>query len=212
MGILKALPRVILAGILLAGLVSCQEEEIDPVGQWKDILMSTGWKIDRYIYHFADGRDEAEDDSLALNIFRSDSTDDSRVIYTARWIVFESATIARTAFNYDTYSREKGETLWQPQGKNITAEAMTDWGTGTDRRLYLSLFGSRPTLIEVTGTDRLVLRDAYQIESVQSMTFGSGTLTFLFGDYAPGVLDRIDAVYVADSTGPNWFPPWPYWH
>lgn len=193
-------------------LNSCQQEEQD-IMHLQSILMSTGWRVENYVFHMQDQGDTYEADTLILNIIKSDASDDERAVYTNRWIIFENDTISRTAFNFNSYYRPKDSSDWITQTTNLTGEGYTEWGFDTESKPYLNIHGSRPILIEIVDENCFILKDAYLIESTQSSHSGSVTITFKFGDDPSGQLKSIDAVYRSASAqeGPPWFPPWPYW-
>lgn len=207
-------PNTCILCLFLISLISCQKEEADQQEYLRSVLMDTGWKLEEYRFHFNDQDGDLELDSLVLRILKSDSSDDSKVVYTDRWIVYDSDSTARTAFHYDLYSRPKDESDWIPRQTSLTGEAKTEWGFDLDEKPYLNIYGTRPILIELVNENCFILKDAYVIESTQTLNFNSGTMTFIFGDYPAGTLKSIDAVYksAAGSEGPPWFPPWPFWY
>jgi hypothetical protein len=197
--------------LLSAVLFSCGEEDPEQLIDYPSLLMSKGWGLEKYIFYFSDSRPEEEDDSLVLSFFRTDLENDTKVIYTGRWIVFDNDSLARTAFNYDLYTMPKGESGWTLVETNITGEACTGWGLDDDGQPYLNIDGPRPILVEVVNDTCFILRDDYLIESTELLDDEGATITSLFGDYGSGVLTSIDAVYSSSGKGPNWFPPWRYW-
>lgn len=197
--------------ILSAVLFSCGEEDPDHLIDYPSLLMSKGWQLEKYIFYFSDSRPEEEDDSLVLSFFRTDIEDDTKVIYTGRWIVFDNDSLARTAFNYDLYAMPKGESGWTLVRTNITGEAYTGWGLDAEGQPYLNIDWPRPILVDVLNDTCFILRNAYLIESTELLNDEGETITSLFGDYGSGVLNSIDAVYTSSGSGPNWMPPWPYW-
>lgn len=193
-------------------LVSCQKDAPEPEIDINATLLSTGWQMEKYILHYFDGSPDAETDSLVLTMVRSDSLEDSRAVYTHRWIVFDQVA-ALTAFNYNLYYREKGDSAWRATRFQIPGEAGTLWGKRADSLAYLNHESERPILIDVIDEDMFILRDAYVIETIESYNFGEGNITYTFGDFPSKNLASIDAVYrsASASEGPNWFPSWPYW-
>lgn len=204
-----------LIGFFLTGLIvtSCQKEESFTTEEQRAILMSTGWKMDKFIFHFVDGRDPVEADSLTLITTWSDEAEEHLSVYTGRWIVFENDSIALSAFNFDHYSRPDPDSGWVLESKDITGVGGTDWGFREEGNPYLGLRNERPILIRLLNSGQFILKDAYRIETTEPLVFGSGSVTYLFGDYPSGSLKSIDAVYLAAGAeeGPNWFPPWRYW-
>ena len=203
------IPALVAFSVLL---VSCQEDEPEPEIDIKATLLSTGWQMEKYILHYYDGTPDAETDSLVLTMVRSDSLEDTRTVYTHRWIVFDEV-VALTAFNYNLYYREKGDSAWISTRIQIPGEAGSHWGKRADSLAYMNHESERPILIDVIDEDMFILRDAYVIETIESFHIGEGNTTYTFGDFPPNKLARIDAVYRSAFAleGPNWFPAWPYW-
>lgn len=199
---------------LIAGtlLESCQQEEFSSEEQ-KSILMSTGWKLDRLIMQFQDGRQDETSDTLVLLSLRSDLEEQQMAVFTDRWIVFENDTIALAAYNIDFYSRPDEQSVWERTSRNNTGGGWTDWGFDADGIPHLGLLKAWPIRIRVVDAQQFVLEDAYRIETTEDILSGTATLTYRFGTYPPGTLKRIDAVYLSagPDEGPNWFPPWNYW-
>ncbi len=194
-------------------IFSCQKEELLSVEEQQAILMSTGWKLDRLILQFQDGRQDEEPDSLVLLTLRSDVEEQQMAVFTDRWIVFENDTIALSAYNLDFYARADAQAEWELTSQNNTGGGWTDWGFNADDIPHLSLLKPWPVLIRVVDEHQFILEDAYRIETSEEILSGSATLTYRFGNYPSGTLKRIDAVYLSagPDEGPNWFPRWNYW-
>jgi len=209
------LRTLFIIGFFLTGLIlsSCQKEESYSEEEQKTMLMSTGWKMESVIFHFLDGRDPVDADSLILITTWSDETEEVLSVYTGRWIVFENDSIALSAFNFDFYSRPGHDNDWKLEGRDLTGVGGTDWGFDAQGNPHLGLLNDRPILIRLLNTDRFILKDAYRIETTEPLVYGSGTVTYLFGNYPSGTLKSIDVVYRAAGAdeGPDWFPPWRYW-
>lgn len=175
--------------------------------------MSTGWKLNHLILRFTDDRPDEKSDTLVLFTFRSDREEQQMSVYTDRWIVFENDSIALSAYNLDLYIRPDEHSEWERTSRNNAAGGWTDWGFDTEGQPFLSLLKAWPIRIRVVDEHRYVLEDAYRIETTEDFLSGEATLTYRFGTYPPGTLERIDAVYDAagPDEGPNWFPPWNYW-
>jgi len=199
--------------LIFVSMVSCQDEDPFSFEEQKSILMSTGWKLDKLILHFQDNQKDEETDTLVLLTLRSDLEEQQMSVYTDRWIVFEDDTLALTAFNLDFYSRPNDQENWELDSRNNTGVGWTDWGSDAHGNPYLSLRKEWPILIRVVNSHKFILENAYRIETTEDIFSGSATLTYRFGEYPPGSLERIDAVYLSagPDEGPNWFPPWSYW-
>jgi hypothetical protein len=204
-------PVILLLGIFL--ISSCQKEDQYSIEEQSSILMSTGWKLDRLILHFQDNRKDEESDTLVLLTLRSDTEKQQMTVYTERWIVFENDTLGLTAFNMDYYSRPDDQADWESTGKNNAGVGWTDWGFDAKGIPHLSILKERSIRIRMVSVNKFILEDAYRIETTEDILSGTATRTYLFGDYPPGTLERIDAVYLAAGVdeGPNWFPTWYYW-
>jgi len=193
--------------------VSCQQEDSFSAMEQKAILMSTGWKLDRLIFQFQDGRQDEESDTLVLLTIRSDREEQRMAVFTDRWIVFENDSIALIAYNLDFYSRPEEQSVWERISRNNTGGGWTDWGFDADDLPHLSLLKAWPVRIRVVDEHQFILQEAYRVETTQEIQPGTATLTYRFGTYPPGTLKRIDAVFMAagPDEGPNWFPPWNFW-
>jgi hypothetical protein len=192
---------------------SCQKEESISIDEQRAILMSTGWKMEKLIFFFQDERESVQADTLVLYTLPSGTDKEYQSVYTGRWIVFENDSLALSAFNFDHYSRPDPNSEWELESKNMTGVGGMDWGFNDEGTPYLGLLKERPIRIELVNEKQFILKDAYLIESTEPSYFGEGTITYLFGDYHPGTIESIDAVYHAAGTdeGPDWFPPWRYW-
>lgn len=177
------------------------------------MLMSTGWKLDRLIMHFHDGRPDEESDTLVLVTLRSDKEEQQMAVYTDRWIVFENDSVALSAYNLDFYSRPDEEAEWERFSINHTGVGWTDWGFDILDNPHLSLLKEWPIRIRLVSENKFILENAYRIETTEEMSSGTATYSYRFGVYPAGTLKRIDAVYLAagPDEGPNWFPTWYYW-
>jgi len=207
--------RYILILLMITGplLESCQKGDDFSFAEQKSILMSSGWKLDRLIFHFQDNRQDEESDTLVLLILRSDTENQQMTVYTERWIVFENDTLALTAFNLDHYSRPDDGSAWERTSRDNTGVGWTDWGSGSDGHPHLSLRKDWPIRIKLVNEGTFILENAYRIETTEEIFSGTVTRIYRFGAYPPGTLESIDAVYLAagPEEGPNWFPPWSYW-
>ena len=192
---------------------SCQEEGALSADEQKVILMSTGWKLDRLIFQFQDGRPDEESDTLVLLTLRSDKEEEQMSVFTDRWIVFENDSIALSAYNLDFYSRPDEQAEWERISRNNTGGGWTDWGFDAENIPHLSLRKAYPIRIRLVDDHQFILEDAYRIETTEEMPSGTATLTYRFGTWPSGTLTRIDAVYISagPDEGPNWFPPWNFW-
>ncbi len=202
----------ILTAFFLAPL-SCWRKDTIPEIDKQEILLSTGWKLDTYIFRFKDGQPDVELDTLVLNIIRTDTLEDTRSVYTSRWIVFDTESYAVTAFNYDLYSRNKEDSVWIRKETDLTGEGFTEWGLDQRLQPYLNLNSERPIRIDLLNEQAFALVDAYLIESAQRIAFGKDSIKYTFGTFDPKSLLRIDAIYRAAGRedGPNWFPAWRFW-
>lgn len=206
---LKYLLPLLVIGLFLC---SCQKEELEPEIDIKTTLLSTGWQMENYIFHYSDGTPVAEPDSLVLTMISSDTLEDTRSVYTRRWIVFDEVA-ALTAFNYNLYYKEKGSSTWKMTRSDLTGQAGTLWGMGADSLAYLNLDTERPIHIDIINANQFILRAAYLVEIPDPFRVGDSATTYHFGDYPTGKLIQIDEVYrsASSSEGPDWFPAWPYW-
>jgi hypothetical protein len=197
----------------LAATLSCLRQDTFPEVDTGEILQSTGWKLDTYVFRFNNGQPDAELDTLVLNIIRTDSMEESRSVYTGRWIVFDNESVAVTAFNYDLYTRKKGDSVWTRKESDLTGEGFTEWGMDQTLQPYLNPNSDRPILIDLLDEQTFALTDAYLIKSAQPLPFGDDSIKYIFGTFDPGTLLRIDAIYRAAGRddGPNWFPAWRFW-
>ncbi len=199
--------------IICIFLVSCQKEDSFTFEEQKSILMSTGWKLDRLIFHFQDNRPDEESDTLVLLVLRSDIGMQQMTVYTERWIVFEDDTLALSAYNLDRYSRPEDNADWELTSSGNTGVGWTDWGSGDRGDPYLSLKREWPVRIRMVSNNQLIMENAYRIETTEEIYSGAAVRTYRFTEYPPGTLESIDAVYLAagPDEGPDWFPPWSSW-
>lgn len=193
-------------------LFSCQKEDLFTNSEIENILISTSWKLDKYIYYFQDGS-TAERDTLVLTITPSDSLEDTRAVYKGRWLVFENDTFAVTAYTFDWYYRPKGEYQWFLERDSLTGVAGAIWGRGDDLKFYMNPGEERPVWIDLRREDLLILRDVYQIETIKQSFTGDLFLTYIFGEFPVESLDHMDAHYRSASLdeGPHWSPYWEFW-
>ena len=194
-------------------VVSCRRTDPVPDFDETEALRSTGWKLEKYVFRFTDGSPSKELDTLVLNMVRTDTLEDTRSVYTGRWIIFDTESFAATAFNFNHYSRPKGDTVWIQEDKDLTGEGFTEWGPDQTGQPYLNPNGERPIQIDLLDEQTFVLVDAYLIESTQPLYFGSDSITYTFGTFHPADILQIDAIYRAAGRdeGPNWFPAWRFW-
>jgi hypothetical protein len=206
-------PRTWILLVIFISLVACQEEESFSFEEQKSILMSTGWKLDRLILHFQDNRKDEVSDTLVLLTIRSDIEEQHMTVYTDRWIVFENDTLALSAFNMDYYFRPDDQASWELDSRDNIGAGWTDWGSDAEGYPHLSLLKEWPIRIRVVSSHQFILEDANRIETIEDILSGSATLTYRIGEYPPGTLESIDAVYLSagPDEGPNWFPPWSFW-
>lgn len=198
--------------VLSLFLLSCQNDDPFNGREIEEVLLSTGWKLEKYIYYFHDGS-TAERDTLVLTMIRTDSMKDTRAVYTERWLKFENDTFAVTAYNYDWYGRPKGEPEWKLERDSLTSVSGATWGTGGDLKLYMNPGGERPVWIDVRDQNNLILRDAYQIETEEYSCTDELSIIYTFGEFPAESPDYVDAHYRSASPeeGPYWSPDWQFW-
>lgn len=125
--------------LLFILLFSCKEddickEDIDPNEYSRNLLMSSGWLLDKCIFTL-DDYSEIEVDSLSAFYLSSDTAyTDFKNTLIEEWMVFLKDTV-RFNGRYISYSCEKGEVEWTKY-RTDHIEFLAKWGFYHDGSLY----------------------------------------------------------------------------